>query len=229
LPRVLQAASGSEETVVEPRLADVTITHHWTGETVMLPAQRYSDAWLFGPERMQAALLVAWLLIRLGDVVFDVGGHIGYVAMYFGSLVGPEGRVFTFETNPEELPYLRQNIENARHRNIILVENTAVGVVTLDEFAKATGNAPDFVRIDAPGAEHCVLGGMRETLTRDRPRLMVAISGEFERVREELRRANYILLDERKQKLKGEPGSGASLIALAAEDEEGRAKLGIVA
>ena len=27
-------------------------------------------------------------LIRNGDLVFDVGGHIGYMALYFASLVG---------------------------------------------------------------------------------------------------------------------------------------------
>ena len=94
---------------MEKRLAEVTIVHHWTGEPVVLPPQRHSAAWFFGSDRMKAALLLCRLLIRPGDVVFDVGGHIGYVAMYFGSLVGPEGRVFTFEADPGELPYLRQN------------------------------------------------------------------------------------------------------------------------
>jgi hypothetical protein len=191
---------------------------------------------------MKAALLLCRLLIRPGDVVFDVGGHIGYVAMYFGSLVGPEGRVFTFEADPGELPYLRQNAENARHRNIILVENAvgaeegetgaagrAADVVRLDQFAEATGTVPSFVRIDAPGAEHLVLRGMKDTLAGDRPRLMVGITGEFEGAWEELRRASYILLDETKRRVEGketEPGPAAHLIALPAEDEEGLARLG---
>jgi len=45
-----------------------------------------------------------------GDVVLDVGGCWGDTALYFASLVGPEGRVFTFEFDPESLEILRANL-----------------------------------------------------------------------------------------------------------------------
>ena len=65
-------------------------------------------------------------LIRDGDVVFDVGGHIGYMALYFASLVGAGGRVFSFEPGSSNLPYIRANVERATHKNVVLVEQ-AIG------------------------------------------------------------------------------------------------------
>jgi FkbM family methyltransferase len=65
-------------------------------------------------------------LIRDGDVVYDVGGHIGYMALYFASLVGACGRVFSFEPAFSNLPYIRANVKGAKNKNVVLVEQ-AVG------------------------------------------------------------------------------------------------------
>jgi FkbM family methyltransferase len=45
-----------------------------------------------------------------GDVVFDVGGCWGDTALYFAELVGPAGKVFTFEFDPENLAVMRRNL-----------------------------------------------------------------------------------------------------------------------
>jgi len=45
-----------------------------------------------------------------GDVVLDVGGCWGDTALYFARLVGPKGKVFTFEFDPENLEILRTNL-----------------------------------------------------------------------------------------------------------------------
>jgi FkbM family methyltransferase len=45
-----------------------------------------------------------------GDVVLDVGGCWGDTALYFASLVGPAGKVYTFEFDPESLDILRANL-----------------------------------------------------------------------------------------------------------------------
>jgi len=41
------------------------------------------------------------LHLHRGDVFYDVGAHIGFVALVAARLVGPEGRVFAFEPDPE--------------------------------------------------------------------------------------------------------------------------------
>jgi FkbM family methyltransferase len=48
--------------------------------------------------------------VEPGDVVLDVGGCWGDTALYFASLVGPSGKVYTFEFDPESLEILRANL-----------------------------------------------------------------------------------------------------------------------
>jgi FkbM family methyltransferase len=51
----------------------------------------------------------------------------------------------------------------------------AVRAVVLDDLLAAKGFHPDFVKIDVEGAETAVLRGMRQTLERDKPTLLVEI------------------------------------------------------
>ena len=49
-------------------------------------------------------------LVRDGDVVFDIGAHIGLHTVLLSSLVGPGGLVHAFEINPRKIPALRETI-----------------------------------------------------------------------------------------------------------------------
>jgi len=49
-------------------------------------------------------------IIKLGDTVFDVGGHHGLMAIISSFAAGPQGRVITFEPNPHAREYLKQHI-----------------------------------------------------------------------------------------------------------------------
>lgn len=48
--------------------------------------------------------------VQAGDVVLDIGGCWGDTALYFASLVGSSGRVYTFEFDPENLKILHENL-----------------------------------------------------------------------------------------------------------------------
>jgi FkbM family methyltransferase len=48
--------------------------------------------------------------VQAGDVVLDVGGCWGDTALYFAHLVGPAGRVYTFEFDPDNLAIMRVNL-----------------------------------------------------------------------------------------------------------------------
>ena len=48
--------------------------------------------------------------IKEGDVVLDIGAHIGYYTVLFNDWVGPDGRVHAFEPNPELWDVLSDNI-----------------------------------------------------------------------------------------------------------------------
>ncbi|MFP5224316.1 MAG: FkbM family methyltransferase, partial [Actinomycetota bacterium] len=49
-------------------------------------------------------------LVRPGDIVLDLGGHVGYHALHLARAVGRAGKVLTFEPNPANLVQLRRNI-----------------------------------------------------------------------------------------------------------------------
>lgn len=88
---------------------DITIAHHYTRQPFRLHSYRHKGYWFHGKNREKSEMAAFALLIRSGDTVFDVGGHIGYTALYFNELVGA-GRVHVFEPGPNNLPYLRRNI-----------------------------------------------------------------------------------------------------------------------
>ena len=58
-------------------------------------------------------------------VVIDVGGHVGYFSLLAARLVGPQGKVFTFEPEPTNYRLLLENIGLNGYQNIVAV-NSAV-------------------------------------------------------------------------------------------------------
>ena len=49
-------------------------------------------------------------LVRPGDVVLDVGAHIGYYTLLFSRLVSHQGKVLAFEPDPVNFSLLQQNL-----------------------------------------------------------------------------------------------------------------------
>lgn len=50
-------------------------------------------------------------LLRPRDTFLDIGANMGYYTVKAGTIVGPQGRVFAFEPNPELFPLLVDNID----------------------------------------------------------------------------------------------------------------------
>ena len=65
-------------------------------------------------------------LIKPGDIVFDIGAHVGYITMLASHLVGT-GRVLAFEPSPLNLAYLTRHVRINRLTNVE-VFTTAVGL-----------------------------------------------------------------------------------------------------
>lgn len=99
--------------------------------------------------------------IKPGAFVLDVGGHTGQYAVLFGALVGPTGRVITFEPDPHARTVLARNLELNNLTTRVEIEPIALsdstGEITLwsrggdsmSSFARtglgSNANAPDVV------------------------------------------------------------------------------------
>ena len=105
-------------------LGDIRIRHHYTGDPVVLHSFKHRGYWFHGARRERDTMHAFARLIASGDSVIEVGGHIGYVALYLASLVGPSGRVYVFEPGPNNLPYTERNV---RTKTNVVVEQCGVG------------------------------------------------------------------------------------------------------
>jgi FkbM family methyltransferase len=105
-----------------------------------------------------------------GDVVLDIGGCWGDTALYFAGRVGPRGKVYTFEFDPESLEILRANLalnpELAERIEVIelalwkrsgemleVVQAGRMTSVSAQERAKATLSVPS-ITLDDFVAQH---------------------------------------------------------------------------
>lgn len=64
-------------------------------------------------------------LVKIGDVVLDVGANIGYYTVIMSKLVGPQGKVLCFEPTDHFGKVLKKNLE---YNNILNVELIALGL-----------------------------------------------------------------------------------------------------
>ncbi len=57
-------------------------------------------------------------LLAKNENMLDIGANVGFISLYASTLVGPNGRVFSFEANPETVPLLEENININSFNNI---------------------------------------------------------------------------------------------------------------
>ena len=81
-------------------------------------------AWLERPEREAEEAptkAVAALGLRPGHVVADIGAGSGYYTMLISAAVGPAGRVYATDIQPEMLSLIRKKIDARRVANVELI------------------------------------------------------------------------------------------------------------
>lgn len=117
------------------RGVDLPIGHPWAGGARMrVNLFRHKGYWFQGRAREAASMAAFARLLRPGDVAFDVGAHIGWVAVQFAQAVGSGGRVLAFEPGSNNLPYLRRNLAPFPQAKIIeAAAGAAVGEAELFE------------------------------------------------------------------------------------------------
>lgn len=68
-------------------------------------------------------------LINPGDVVYDIGAHIGYTCLLFAQRLAGRGAVHAFEVLPSTVEFLRKTVE-ANEFNNIVVHQVGLGLST---------------------------------------------------------------------------------------------------
>lgn len=119
--------------------------------------------------------------VKPGDIVWDVGAHLGYYTARFSESVGNYGKVVAFEPSPLSFQSLKAalgDVANITLRNESLGDSSLLAPVTTrtgDDLLKELP-APTLLHIDVGGFEDEVLSGMAELLSRPSCRaLLVAV------------------------------------------------------
>jgi FkbM family methyltransferase len=89
---------------------DISIANPWTGHRLSLNSYLHKAYWYYGKGREQNTMLIFEKLVREGDTVIEVGGHIGFITQYFSKLVGQQGKVVVFEPGLNNIRYTEQNV-----------------------------------------------------------------------------------------------------------------------
>ncbi len=102
-------------------------THPVSGRR-FAPVMGYQGAdWLERPERMdeeEPDLALSILKIPNGATVADIGAGSGYMTLKMAQRVGPTGRVFANDIQPQMLEILRRRVTDQRIENVTLVQGT---------------------------------------------------------------------------------------------------------
>jgi FkbM family methyltransferase len=97
-------------------------------------SEQIRNAGIWEPE--ETRLLMS--LLKPGQTFVDVGANIGYFTVLGSALVGPGGRVFAFEPDPDNFRLLVKNCEanklgNAQLEEVALSDREGVGTLHLSE------------------------------------------------------------------------------------------------
>jgi FkbM family methyltransferase len=144
-----------------------------------------------------------------------VAGENGFTTFWSEELTGQNGSIIP--------GYFAVDATAKSHGVRAKRREVALEVATLDSFAERVGVAPSFAKINVEGAESLVLRGMGHILAGVRPRIMIEVTNQPERVFETRAGADYLLFDE-KQRIVSHPSefakAGPNLFAIPAEDGE---------
>jgi FkbM family methyltransferase len=124
-------------------------------------------------EPYETSLLMS--LVTPGSTVVDIGANIGYHTVQFARAAGPDGRVYAFEPDPDNLRMLRHNVRTNGLDNVVIVPKAAsdaTGTLTLyrssenrgDHRVYDSGDGRTALTIDAVAPDE-VLGAVTGTVS----------------------------------------------------------------
>ena len=165
--------------------------------------EKYYWSGLYEP-RAQEAIVER---LTSGDVVWDIGAHIGFLSAIAARTVGPKGHVVAFEPLPANVLRLTQTVEmngltNVSIRDVAVASSIGTATFHVNPSSAMGGLAateggegidvqtttldaeldvslpPRLVKIDVEGFEEQVLAGGRRLFTEVRPSLIIELLTE---------------------------------------------------
>lgn len=148
-------------------------------------------------------------LIAPGDTAIDVGANIGFVTTMLAGIVGPEGRVISFEPSPIVFPKLLKTIAANRLAHVTPMnvgcgasrsrkqlhqtsrssgnasiigrggDSIEIRIVPLDEVTEVWTSRVALLKIDTEGYEPHVLQGARRLIDEHRPIIYLEMGGAY--------------------------------------------------
>jgi ubiquinone/menaquinone biosynthesis C-methylase UbiE len=103
-------------------------THPISGRPIAHVMGHEGAPWLERPEREAEEAprkAITALQLRPGQAIADIGAGSGYYTMLLSAAVGPRGRVYASDIQPEMLALIRQKVEKRRLSNVELLLGTA--------------------------------------------------------------------------------------------------------
>ena len=102
-------------------LAQAPSTHPITGRRIATVMSHLGAEWLDRPERVteeEPDKAIAALAISPGATVADVGAGSGYMTVKLANAVGPHGRVYATDVQPEMIEKLTARVRTAKLQNV---------------------------------------------------------------------------------------------------------------
>ncbi len=144
-------------------------------------------------------------IVSNSSVVYDIGAHVGFYTLLASQLVGVHGKVIAFEPVPRNLIILKKHLEMNHCTNVVVIEaavsdksgicsfsegsdsstgrlseegQLTVNTVSIDDLAvRSKIPIPDYIKIDAEGAELVILKGAQWVLRNYNPKIFLATHG----------------------------------------------------
>ena len=66
--------------------------------------------------------------VRKGDIVIDIGAHVGYYTLLMAQLVGKNGKVYSFEPDPVNFQLLKKSVEINGFENVVLIQKAVSNI-----------------------------------------------------------------------------------------------------
>jgi len=125
--RVVRVVATVAIVAIAASLSFAQAAHPISGRPIAPVMGHEGAPWLERPEREAEEAptkAITALQLRPGQTIADIGAGSGYYTMLLSAAVGPRGRVYATDIQPEMLALIRQKVEKRRLSNVELLLGT---------------------------------------------------------------------------------------------------------